>query len=145
MPDRIWNELICSAGIRFILGIACAIQERPQIDLRHNESVAVSLLTFKRKDPKDTVSVADSVWSINRRLERRYPDCTCSVLVVADSGKASEWVTIELETMHESLACLDWYRKEAEAHGLALANWKPGQGVALKSEVTSALPSPRTA
>jgi len=107
--------------------------------------VAVSLLTFKRKDPKDTVSVADSVWSINRRLERRYPDCTCSVLVVADSGKASEWVTIELETMHESLACLDWYRKEAEAHGLALANWKPGQGVALEAEVTSALPSQRTA
>ena len=70
----------------------------------------MSLLTFKRKDPNDNISVVESIWLINRQLERTYPDCTCSVHFIADSGTASEWVTIELEITHESLACLDWYR-----------------------------------
>lgn len=107
--------------------------------------VAVSLLTFRRKDPKDNVSVIDAVWSINRQLERHYPDCTCSVLAAVDSGILSQWVTIELEITDESLASLDWYTKRAEALGLALTDVKAGQRNALEPDVISALLSRRAA
>lgn len=89
----------------------------------------MSLLTFARKDPSNGVSVIGSVRSINRLLERQFPDCTCSVLVAAEPDTASEWVTIELEITRESLACLDWYRKQAEAHRLMLTDWKPRSNV----------------
>jgi hypothetical protein len=105
----------------------------------------MSLLTFKRKDPNGSVSVIESVRSINRLLERHYPDCTCSVLAAANSGMATEWVTIDLEITHESLACIDWYRKQAESRHLVLTDCKPRQGPALESDVTYAVLSPRIA
>ncbi len=87
----------------------------------------MSLLTFTRMHAKATVSVIEAIGSINRQLERHYPDCTCSVLAAANSGVPSESVTVELEITHESLASLDWYTTHAEAHGLALVNVKAGQ------------------
>ena len=87
----------------------------------------MSLLTFTRKRPETTGSVIEAIGSINRQLERQFPDCTCSVVAAANSGTPSESVTVELEITHESLASLDWYTGHAEAHGLALAGMKPGQ------------------
>ncbi len=61
----------------------------------------MSLLTFTRMHAKATVSVIEAIGSINRQLERHYPDCTCSVLAAANSGMPSESVTVELEITHD--------------------------------------------
>jgi hypothetical protein len=84
----------------------------------------MSLLTFVRKNPSDDVQLASAIGAINRLLERTYPDCTCCVHKAGNFGLASQWVTVELEVTSESLACLDWYIKQASAAGLALSEWK---------------------
>ncbi|MET0229712.1 MAG: hypothetical protein ABW186_02130 [Rhodanobacteraceae bacterium] len=103
----------------------------------------MSLLTFKRRHPAHGVSVIDSIRAINRQLERKFPDCTYAVVVTADTGEDSEWVAISLETTHESPNTLDWYRDRAEADGLALAGFEPGQRSDLEPELVSAFLSPR--
>jgi hypothetical protein len=103
----------------------------------------VSLLTFKRRHPALGVSVIDSIRAINRQLERKFPDCTYAVVVTADSGQSSEWVTVSLDITRESLPSLDWYRDRAEADGLALSGFELGQGSDLEPELVSAFLSPR--
>ena len=95
----------------------------------------MSLLTFTRKNPSENVSVVDAVRSINRLLERQYPDCTCSVVGTAETGYPSEWVTIELEITLDSVACLNWYRKQAEERRLKLSDWKARES-SLEPDVT---------
>ena len=89
------------------------------------------------------MSVMDSLRAINRQLERKFPDCTYAVVVTADSGKESEWVTISLEITRESIASLNWYRDRAEAEGLALAGFEVGNGTDLEPELLSAFLSPQ--
>jgi hypothetical protein len=101
--------------------------------------VPVSLLTFARENPNDSVSVRDEIIAINRLLERTYPDCTCCVLKAGDFGMPSQWVTVELEITHASLDCLDWYTKQAVARQLTLTDWKPRQTPALDVDLASAL------
>lgn len=95
----------------------------------------MSLLTLTRKEPSENVSVIDAVRSINRLLERQYPDCTCSVVGAAEAGYPSEWVTVELEITLDSIACLNWYRKQAEQRRLKLSGWK-AQESSLEPDVT---------
>lgn len=98
----------------------------------------MSVLTFMRNDPDESVSAVDAIRSINRLLERQYPDCTCFVLATSEPDKPSHWVTIELEITHASLGCVDWYRKQAEAHRLKLTAWKPRPSV-LEADVANGL------
>ena len=103
----------------------------------------LSLLTFKRKYPTPGVSVIDSIRAINRQLERKFPDCTCAVVVTAGSGKDTERVTISLDITQESSTSLDWYRDRAEADGLALTGFERGRGTDLEPELHFAFLSPR--
>jgi len=99
----------------------------------------MSLLTFARKIPNDSISVRDEIIAINRLLERTYPDCTCCVLKAGDLGTPSQWVTVELEITRESLDCLGWYTKQAAARQLILSGWKPRQIPTFEADLTSAL------
>ena len=103
----------------------------------------VSLLTFKHKHPAPGASVIDSIRAINRQLERKFPDCTCAVVVTADSGTDAERVTISLDITQESSTSLDWYRDRAEADGLALTGFERGHGSELEPELLFSFPSPR--
>jgi hypothetical protein len=105
----------------------------------------MSLLTFARENPNDKVQVADEITAINRLLERKYSDCTCYIVRTGDFGKASQWVTVELEVTHDSLDCLDWYTKQAKARGLVLSDWQARQVEALESDLTLAFLSPERA
>lgn len=75
----------------------------------------------------------DSIRAINREFERKFPDCTYSI-IAADSGNDPEWVAIDLDVTRESMTSLDWYRNRAEAEGLALAGFERGQGSDLELE-----------
>jgi len=99
----------------------------------------VSLLTFARQNPLDNVSVHDEIIAINRLLEKTYPDCTCCVLKAGDFGAPSQWVMVELEITRESLACLDWYTKQATSRRLTLSAWKPRQVPAFGVDLATAL------
>lgn len=99
----------------------------------------MSLLTFARQYPKEAISARAEITAINRLLERTYPDCTCCVFNAGESGLPSEWVTVEFEITRESLDCLDWYMKQATAHGLVLTAWKTREVPPLETDLTSVL------
>jgi hypothetical protein len=102
----------------------------------------MSLLTFARRNPTEHIQVAEAIGTINRLLERTYPDCTYRVLKAGDFGLASQWVTIELEITRDSLGCLDWYTKQATARGLSLREWKPREAPVLEIDLADSLRRP---